>query len=58
MMEKLSPPRAVWIMVPAGDPTERIVDALAALLSPGDTIVGGGNSNYKDTIRRAARVTA
>ncbi|HEV58076.1 MAG TPA: decarboxylating 6-phosphogluconate dehydrogenase [Phycisphaerales bacterium] len=54
VVEKLSPPRAVWVMVPAGDPTERTVDALAALLSPGDIIVDGGNSNYKDTMRRAA----
>jgi len=58
VIEKLSSPRAVWVMVPAGDPTEQTVEALAALLSPGDIIVDGGNSNYKDTMRRAARVTA
>jgi len=58
VVEKLSPPRVVWIMVPAGDPTERTLDALAALLSPGDIIVDGGNSNYKDTMRRAAGLTA
>ncbi|MCL7454693.1 MAG: decarboxylating 6-phosphogluconate dehydrogenase [Anaerolineae bacterium] len=57
-IEKLSPPRAVWVMVPAGDPTEQTVEDLAAFLSPGDIIVDGGNSNYKDTMRRAARVTA
>jgi 6-phosphogluconate dehydrogenase len=52
---ELRPPRVVWVMVPAGEPTEQAVDALAEVLSPGDTIVDGGNSNYKDTIRRAAR---
>jgi 6-phosphogluconate dehydrogenase len=50
----LTPPRAVWVMVPAGDPTQTIIDSLARLLSPGDTIIDGGNSNYKDTMRRAA----
>jgi 6-phosphogluconate dehydrogenase len=58
VVEKLSPPRVVWVMVPAGEPTESTIDALAALLSPGDIIVDGGNSNYKDTMRRAARVAA
>ena len=47
-----------WVMVPAGDPTESTVDALAAPLSPGDIIVDGGNSNYKDTMHRAAKVSA
>jgi 6-phosphogluconate dehydrogenase len=55
-VQKLSSPPAVWVMVPAGAPTESTVDALAALLSPGDIIVDGGNSNYKDTMRRAAMV--
>jgi 6-phosphogluconate dehydrogenase len=50
----LTPPRAVWVMVPAGDPTQTIIDSLARLLSPGDAIIDGGNSNYKDTMRRAA----
>ena len=48
----LDAPRAVWVMVPSGDPTEQTVRTLGELLSPGDTIVDGGNSNYKDTIRR------
>ena len=48
----LEAPRAVWVMVPSGDPTEQTVRTLGELLSPGDTIVDGGNSNYKDTIRR------
>ena len=48
----LDAPRAVWVMVPSGDPTEQTVRTLGELLSPGDTIIDGGNSNYKDTIRR------
>ena len=50
----LSPPRAVWIMVPAGEPTEKTLDRLASLLSPGDTVIDGGNSNYRESARRAA----
>jgi 6-phosphogluconate dehydrogenase len=51
---RLTPPRAVWLMVPAGDPTEQTVIALAEVLQQGDTIVDGGNSHYKDAVRRAA----
>jgi 6-phosphogluconate dehydrogenase len=51
---KLSAPRAVWVMVPAGEPTDATIMALAERLSPGDIVVDGGNSNYKDTMRRAA----
>ena len=51
---KLAAPRAVWVMVPSGPPTEQTVLDLAAVLQPGDTIIDGGNSNYKDSIRRAA----
>ena len=54
LVNKLSAPQAVWIMVPAGEPTEGVVNALADLLSSGDTVIDGGNSNYKDTLRRAA----
>ena len=50
----LSAPRAVWVMVPSGDPTEGTITAVADALSPGDVIVDGGNSNYKDSVRRAA----
>ncbi len=50
---KLSKPRVVWIMVPAGAPTEQTVMALAEKLEAGDTIIDGGNSYYKDDIRRA-----
>ena len=54
LVSKLRPPRAVWVMVPAGDPTESVVNALADKLSPGDTAIDGGNSNFKDSMRRAA----
>jgi 6-phosphogluconate dehydrogenase len=54
VVEKLSAPRAVWVMVPAGKPTDATIMALADQLSPGDIVVDGGNSNYKDTMRRAA----
>jgi 6-phosphogluconate dehydrogenase len=49
----LTPPRAVWIMVPSGSPTEQTVNDVAALLSAGDILVDGGNSFYKDSIRRS-----
>jgi 6-phosphogluconate dehydrogenase len=51
---KLSAPRAVWVMVPSGEITEKTVEAVAAALEPGDAIVDGGNSYYRDDIRRAA----
>ncbi|NLT43407.1 MAG: decarboxylating 6-phosphogluconate dehydrogenase [Anaerolineae bacterium] len=54
----LAAPRAVWVMVPAGEATEDMVDQLLHLLSPGDTIIDGGNSNYQDTIRRGEKVAA
>jgi 6-phosphogluconate dehydrogenase len=50
----LSAPRVVWLMVPAGDATQASMEEFAALLSPGDTIVDGGNSNFHDTKRRHA----
>ena len=50
---KLNTPRAAWIMVPAGDATEHTVTKLASLMQPGDTIIDGGNSYYKDDIRRS-----
>jgi 6-phosphogluconate dehydrogenase len=50
----LSEPRAVWVMVPAGNATENVITALSSILDPGDTIIDGGNSNYKDSMRRAA----
>ena len=54
VVAKLDAPRAVWVMLPAGGPTEATVEELAALLAPGDVIIDGGNSFYKDDIRRAA----
>lgn len=56
MVQALAPPRAVWFMVPAGDPTEQVLDRLLFLMSAGDTMIDGGNSFYKDTVRRAAKV--
>jgi 6-phosphogluconate dehydrogenase len=53
LVKKLTPPRAIWIMVPAGGPTEQTVQTLASILSPGDAIMDGGNSFFKDDVRRA-----
>jgi len=53
---KLSAPRAVWVMVPSGEITEQTVGDVAAVLEPGDAIVDGGNSYYRDDIRRAAKL--
>ncbi len=50
--EKLSKPRAAWVMVPAGEPTDKTVIALAELFDPGDIIIDGGNSYFKDDLRR------
>jgi len=58
MVKKLDAPRAVWMMVPSGDPVDETIAKLEKLLSPGDIIIDGGNSNYKDTIRRHGEVTA
>ena len=52
----LKPPRAAWIMLPAGDPTAVAVSALEESFEPGDAIIDGGNSNYKESIRRAVRL--
>jgi 6-phosphogluconate dehydrogenase len=54
----LEAPRVVWVMVPAGDPTESTVSALGNLLSAGDTIVDGGNTNFHDDVRRAQSLAA
>ena len=53
LVSKLSAPRAVWIMVPAGDATEKTVEKLLAKLSAADTIIDGGNSYFKDDVRRS-----
>jgi 6-phosphogluconate dehydrogenase len=54
LVAALPSPRAIWLMVPAGKITDDTVDALLPLLTRGDTVIDGGNSNYKDTLRRAA----
>jgi 6-phosphogluconate dehydrogenase len=54
IISQLKPPRAIWLMVPAGDPVDQTIAALVPHLAPGDTIIDGGNSYYKDSVRRAA----
>ena len=54
IISQLKPPRAIWLMVPAGDPVDQTIAALLPHLAPGDTIIDGGNSYYKDSVRRAA----
>ena len=55
LVDELEPPRVCWMMVPAGDPVDATLDDLLPLLGEGDIVVDGGNSNYKDTLRRADR---
>ncbi len=54
LVARLAPPRGVWVMVPAGDPTDTTIIRLTELLEPGDTIIDGGNTNFHDDLRRAA----
>ena len=54
IISQLKAPRAIWLMVPAGDPVDQTIAALVPHLAPGDTIIDGGNSYYKDSMRRAA----
>jgi 6-phosphogluconate dehydrogenase len=58
LITKLTPPRAVWIMVPAGAPTEATVQKLAAAMQKGDAIIDGGNSYFKDDVRRAKQLAS
>jgi len=58
LVAKLQAPRVVWLMVPAGAITDSTITSLVPLLAAGDTIIDGGNSNYRDTQRRAAAVAA
>jgi 6-phosphogluconate dehydrogenase len=53
IVEKLAPPRSVWVMVPSGQITENMIQEISNHLSPGDIVIDGGNSNYKDSMRRA-----
>jgi 6-phosphogluconate dehydrogenase len=57
LVTALEPPRAVWVMVPAGEITERAISELAELLAPGDTVIDGGNTRYHDDIRRAKELS-
>ena len=56
LVQALAPPRAVWVMVPAGAPTETTIDELAGLLAAGDVIIDGGNTKWTDDVRRAERL--
>ncbi|MER5639567.1 phosphogluconate dehydrogenase (NAD(+)-dependent, decarboxylating) [Kitasatospora sp. NPDC002227] len=58
LVTKLQAPRVVWVMVPAGGPTQDTVDQLAELLSPGDVVVDGGNSRWTDDIKHAETLAA
>ena len=56
MVQRLESPRAIWIMVPAGAPVDSVILTLTQYMTPGDTIIDGGNSNFHDTVTRAARL--
>jgi 6-phosphogluconate dehydrogenase len=56
LVQKLTPPRAAWVMVPAGAPTEQTVQELVGLMTKGDAIIDGGNSYFKDDVRRSAEL--
>ena len=58
LVQNLKGRRAIWIMVPQGDPVDQTIAKLEPLLNPGDILIDGGNSNYKDTMRRHKEVTA
>ena len=58
LVAKLAAPRAVWVMLPAGAPTDEAIRAIAPGLSPGDLVVDGGNSNFRDDQRRAKELSA
>ncbi|MGH2727260.1 MAG: phosphogluconate dehydrogenase (NAD(+)-dependent, decarboxylating) [Actinomycetota bacterium] len=58
LVAALEAPRVIWMMLPAGTPTEQTIEALAKVLSPGDLVVDGGNSNFRDSIRRAGDLAA
>ena len=55
-VKQLSLPRAIWLMVPSGDPVDQTIEQLRPQLSKGDILIDGGNSNYKDSIRRAGNL--
>ncbi|WP_138417649.1 phosphogluconate dehydrogenase (NAD(+)-dependent, decarboxylating) [Aquibacillus sediminis] len=53
VVAKLESPRVIWMMVPAGEATDQLINEIQSLLDPGDILIDGGNSNYKDTLRRS-----
>ena len=57
LVARLSAPRAVWVMLPAGAVTDTVIDELGGLLEPGDAVIDGGNANYKDTLRRGDKLS-
>ena len=57
-IKQLTLPRAIWLMVPSGDPVDQTIEQLLPSLTKGDIIIDGGNSNYKDSIRRAEKLKA
>ncbi|MEX0789727.1 MAG: NAD(P)-binding domain-containing protein, partial [Actinomycetota bacterium] len=58
LVSQLPTPRVVWLMVPSGDITQMNIDEMCKLLGSGDVLIDGGNSNFRDSIRRAAEVQA
>lgn len=58
MMEQLASPRVIWLMVPSGETVDALIEVLIPLMNPEDILIDGGNSNYKDTMRRAQRMKA
>jgi 6-phosphogluconate dehydrogenase len=58
LAEQLAKPRVIWLMVPAGDITQKVIEETAAYLEPGDILIDGGNSNYKETLRREEELKA
>jgi 6-phosphogluconate dehydrogenase len=58
LASQLEQPRVIWLMIPAGDPTEHAFQTLLPLLEDGDTVIDGGNSNFRDSQRRAAEASA
>ncbi len=58
LVDLLEPPRTVWVMLPAGDATEESLKVLSAMLAPGDCLIDGANSDYRETLRRAGEMKA
>jgi 6-phosphogluconate dehydrogenase len=56
LVKRLNAPRVVWVMVPAGEPTEEVITELGGLLAAGDIVIDGGNSNWRDSVRRGGEL--